>query len=99
MTTLSSNIVELDQCLVLVDGDKSDFETFFETVEQYLLERIQKQQEEVAEVEPLEVDMVVETKVINVNKTSKHDNQHQELFCWGTFLSDSGTIEKRSFVN
>ena len=99
MTILPSNIIEVDQCFVLAGGDKSDFEMFFETVEQYLLERIQKQQEEDAVVEASEVDMVVETKVINVNNTSKHDNQHQELFCWGTFLSDSGTIEKRSFVN
>ena len=99
MIILPSNIVEVDQCFVLVGGDRSDFETFFETVEQYLEERIQKQLEEDAVVEPSEADMVVETKVINVNNTSKHDNQHQELFCWGTFYSESGTIEKRSFVN
>ena len=62
------------------------------------LYKLQAEMKERVEKEPAESDIAVQTKVINVNKTSKHDNQ-QNLFCWGTFVSDVGGIEKRSFVN
>ena len=97
--TLASNIIEIDQSFVLIDGSETDNETFFETVENYVLQRILAQEkQESNERDQSPADIAVETKVINVNKTSKQNNQ-QQLFCWGTFVSDSGNIEKRTFVN
>ena len=97
--TLASNIIEIDQSFVLIDGSETDTETFFETVENYVLQRILAQEkQESNERDQSPADIAVETKVINVNKTSKQNNQ-QQLFCWGTFVSDSGNIEKRTFVN
>ena len=97
---LGHSIIEVDQSFVLAeDASDEDKEGFFENVEKYLLERIrQAEMKERVEKEPAESDIAVQTKVISVNKTSKHDNQ-QNLFCWGTFVSDAGEIEKRSFVN
>ena len=97
---LGHGIIEVDQSFVLAeDATDEDREGFFENVEKYLLERIhQAEMKERVEKEPAESDIAVQTKVINVNKTSKHDNQ-QNLFCWGTFVSDAGGTEKRSFVN
>ena len=96
---LGHSIIEVDQSFVLAeDASDEDREGFFENVEKYLRERIrQAEMKERVEKEPAESDIAVQTKVISVNKTSKHDNQN--VFCWGTFLSDAGGIEKRSFVN
>ena len=98
--SLSENIVEIDQSFVLIDGNDADKESFFETVENFVLERMRRQEEQLEqernERHQSQTDIVVETKVINVNKTSKQNNQ---AFCWGTFISDSGNIEKRTFVN
>ena len=43
---LSENIIEIDQSFVFVDASETDAEIFFQTVEKYLEERIQRQEDE-----------------------------------------------------
>ena len=98
---ISSNIVEVDQCFLLAAAGattQEDAEIFFASVEKLLEERIRAVEAEAgADKEPAEGDVVVQTKVINVSRTSQQNNQ--QMFCWGTFISDSGSVEKRTFVN
>ena len=100
---ISSNIVEVDQCFLLAAAgatSQEDADIFFASVEKLLEERIRAVEAEAeagAEEEPAEGDVVVQTKVINVSRTSQQNNQ--QMFCWGTFISDSGSVEKRTFVN
>ena len=98
---ISSNIVEVDQCFLLAAAgatSQEDAEIFFASVEKLLEERIRAVEAEAgAEEEPAEGDVVVQTKVINVSRTAQQNNQ--QMFCWGTFISDSGSVEKRTFVN
>ena len=97
---LSENIIEIDQSFVLVEASETDAEIFFQTVEKYLEERIQRQEDEERkklEREKADENIVVENKVINVNNSSKEDTK--SLFCWGTFVSDTGNIEKRTFLS
>ena len=96
---IPSNIVEVDQCFLLADAGattQEDAEMFFESVEKLLEERIRAREAE-AGAEPADGDGVVQTKVISVSRTAQHNNQ--QMFCWGTFISDSGSVEKRTFVN
>merc|ERR1739836_72838 len=90
---ISSNIVEVDQCFLLAAAGataQEDADIFFASVEKLLEERIRAVEAETgAEEEPAEGDVVVQTKVINVSRTSQQNNQH--MFCWGTFISDSGS--------
>ena len=98
---LPSNIVEVDQCFLLADAGattREDAEIFFESVEKLLEGRIRAREAEAgAGEEAADGDGVVQTKVISVSRTAQHNNQ--QMFCWGTFISDSGSVEKRTFVN
>ena len=97
---LPSNIVEVDQCFLLADAGattREDAEMFFESVEKLLEGRIRAREAETGAEEAAEGDGVVQTKVISVSRTAQHNNQ--QMFCWGTFISDSGSVEKRTFVN
>ena len=100
---IPSNIVEVDQCFLLADAGattREDAEIFFESVEKLLEGRIRAREAEAeagAGEEPAEGDGVVQTKVISVSRAAQHNNQ--QMFCWGTFISDSGSVEKRTFVN
>ena len=98
---IPSNIVEVDQCFLLADAGattREDAEMFFESVEKLLEGRIRAREAEAGdEEEAAEGDGVVQTKVISVSRTAQHNNQ--QMFCWGTFISDSGSVEKRTFVN
>ena len=80
---LSENIIEIDQSFVLDEASETDAEIFFQTVEKYLEERIQRQEDEERkklEREKADENIVVENKVINVNNSSKEDTK--SLFCW-----------------
>ena len=98
----TENILEVDQCFVLLQG--SDHEEFFAFAENVLQERIRQKEEKVRlEKEALEAAAnKVTTKVISVNKETSTEGKEEkkyELFCWGTFVSDTGGVEKRTFVN
>ena len=96
----SDKIVEVDQCFVLLDDVEPD--QFFEFAENVLQERM-RQVEEKARVEEEALEALknkVEIKVINVNKeVSTQGEGNQQLFCWGTFISDTGGVEKCTFMN
>ena len=97
---MPSNIVEVDQCFLLADAGattQEDAEMFFESVEKLLEGRIRAREAETAAGEEPAGDGVVQTRVISVSRTAQHNNQ--QMFCWGTFISGSGSVEKRTFVN
>ena len=49
--------------------------------------------------EAAEGDGVVEKKVISVIVSRTAQQNNQQMFCWGTFISGSGSVEKSTFVN
>ena len=95
----TKDIVEVDQCFVLLQD--SDHEQFFAFAENVLQERKRQIEEKVRlEKEALEAAAnIVTTKVIHVNKEDAKEGKKPGLFCWGTFVSDTGGVEKRTFVN
>ena len=98
----TDNIMEVDQCFVLLEG--SDPEEFFAFAENVLQERMRQEEEKVRlEKEALEAAAnKVTTKVICVNKETSSEGKEGKksgLFCWGTFVSDTGGVENRTFVN
>ena len=62
-----------------------------------LSDRQEDEERKKLEREKTDENIVVENKVINVNNSSKEDTK--SLFCWGTFVSDTGNIEKRTFLS